>query len=124
MDRWPLYRDGLLAAAVCVATVLWSIRSGVGGDTLLHPYPAIGGVVGMVGLELVLLRFPEVTQRVWERPVVQALAVTGTLCVGVAAVSIEATWIAAVIVWGLVAYLALVGVVVALGRNPLGRLVG
>lgn len=124
MGRWPLYRDGLLAAAVCVATVLWSLRSGVGGDALLHPYPAIGGVVGMVVLELVLLRFSDVTRLVWERPAVQALAVAGTLGVAVVAVSIRFTWVVTVLVWGLVSYLALVGVVVALGWNPLSRLIG
>lgn len=124
MKRWPLYRDGLLAAAVCVATVLWSLRSGIGGDALLHPYPAVGGILGMVALELVLLRFSDVTRLVWERPAVQTLAVTSTLGVGVVAVSMGFTWVVAVLVWGLVAYIALVGVVVALGRNPLGRLIG
>lgn len=77
----------------------------------------------MVAIELVLLRVPDLTRRLWERPAVQAVAAAGTLSVGVIAVSAGAAWVAAVLVWGLVAYVALVGVVVALGSNPLDRLV-
>lgn len=124
MERPQLYRDGLLAAAVCVATVLWSLRSGVGADALVAPRLAAVGIVGMVTIELVLLRFPDLTRRLWERPAVQAVAAAGTLSVGVVAVSTGAVWAVAVLVWGLVAYLALVGVVVALGSNPLARVVG
>lgn len=123
MERRPLYRDGLLAAAVCTATARWLFRSGVGG-ALLDPRPAAVGVVGMVALELVLLRFADLTRRLWERPAVQALAVAGTLAVGILAVSTGAVWVAVVVVWGLGAYLALVGFVVWLGSNPLGRFAG
>jgi hypothetical protein len=124
MDRRSLCRDGLLAAAVCVVTVLWALRSGVGAGALVDPRPAAVGVVGTVALELVLLRFPDLTRRLWRRPAVRAAAAIGTFGVGVVAVSAGAAWVAAVLVWGLVAYLVLVGVVVGLGSNPLGRLVG
>lgn len=122
MERWRLYRDALLATAVCAATILWLLRSSAGG-TLLDPRSAAVGGVGMVAIELVLLRVPHLTRRLWERPAVQAVAAAGTLAVGVIAVSAGAVWVAAVLVWGLVAYVALVGVVVALGSNPLDRLV-
>jgi len=121
MERRSVYRDGLLAAVVCVATVVWALRSGVGAGALVDPGPAAVGIVGTVALELVLLRSPDLTRRLWERPGVQAVATVGTVGVGVVAVSTGAVWAAAVLVWGLVAYLALVGVVVGVGSNPLGR---
>ena len=40
---------------------------------------------------------------------------------GALAVSVGATWVAAVLVWGLLAYVALVGVVLVSGGNPLAR---
>jgi hypothetical protein len=123
MRRRQLLRDGLLAAVVCVAVVAWLRRSGAGG-ALLDPLSAAAGCVGMVAVEVTLLRVPDLTRRLWERPAVQAAAALGTLGVAALAASTGAAWLAGMLAWGLLAYLLLVAVVFVLGRNPLAGLVG
>lgn len=120
MERHHLYRDGVLAVATCTVLVAVSLRSGVGRDALVEPLPAAVGCVGMVVLEVGLLRVPDLTRRVWERPAVQAGSVLGVVLVGWVAASTGAAWLLGAFVWGLFAYVGLVGIVLALGRNPLG----
>ena len=121
MARRHLFRDGLLAAATCAALLFGARSVGVDGAILLKPSLAGVGCGGMACVEVVLLRYPERTRRLWERRVVQVTSVLGVLVGGAIAVSVGAVWVVAVLVWGLVAYLGLVVVVAASGRNPLAR---
>ena len=121
MARRHLFRDGLLAAATCAALLFGARSVGVDGAILLKPSLAGVGCGGMACVEVVLLRYPERTRRLWERRVVQVTSVLGVLVGGAIAVSVGAVWVVAVLVWGLVAYLGLVAVVAASGRNPLAR---
>ena len=121
MARRRLYRDGGLAAATCVALLLGAAALGVDADAFVDPRLAVAGCVGMAGIEVGLLRNPDRTRRLWGRRrvrVASALGVVGG--VGVTA-WLGAVWVVAVVVWGLLAYLGLVGVVVVSGRNPLAR---
>lgn len=119
MDRRQLYRDGLLATATCAALLVGSLSLGVDGGVFVTPSLVAAGCVGMVGVEVVLLRRPELTRRLWERRTVQGGSALVVLGSGGLAVSLGATWVVAVLVWGLLAYVALVGVVLVSGRNPL-----
>ncbi len=122
MERRRLYRDGGLAAATCVALLLGAAALGVDGGVFVDPRLAVVGCVGMTGIEVGLLRIPDLTRRLWERRRVQAGSALGVL-VGVGAAAwLGAVWAVAVVVWGLLAYLGLVGVVLVSGRNPLARL--
>jgi MFS superfamily sulfate permease-like transporter len=114
----PRRRDGLLALATCTLLVAISIRAGH-ASVLLDPGSALTGIVGSLALELLLSQCPERTRRLWERPTVQAAGVLATLAAGLLAWQL-APWLLAVLVWGLVAYLALL-VVVVVGENPLSR---
>jgi hypothetical protein len=115
----PRHRDGLLALATCTLLVAISIRARH-VDALFAPLPALTGVVGSLTLELLLLRYPERTRALWERPVVRVAAVLATIATGLFAWR-SAPWLLAVLVWGLFAYLMLLGVVVVSGTNPLAR---
>lgn len=123
MDRRQLLRDGLLAAATCGALLLGARALGVDGGAYLEPLPGVVGTAGMVGIELLLLRRPDLTRRLWERRAVRIGSALGVLVGAGLAASGGAVWIVAALVWGLVAYVALVGVVLASGENPLARLV-
>ena len=90
---------------------------------LSTPLPALAGVVGSLTLELLLLRYPARARALWERPTIQAAGVLATLATGLIAWW-AAPWLLGVLVWGLLAYLALLGVVVVSGKNPLARFVG
>ena len=121
MDRRQLSRDGLLATATCAVLLVGSVSFGVDSGVFVTPLHAAAGCVGMVGVEVVLLRNPDLTRRLWERRIVQGGGTLVVLGSGGLAVSIGATWVVAVLVWGLLAYVALVGVVLVSGGNPLAR---
>lgn len=115
----PRRRDGLLALATCTLLVAISILAGRTA-VLAAPLPALAGVVGSLALEVLLLRYPDRTRALWEQPRVQTAGVIATLAVGLLA-WLVAPWLLGTLVWGLLAYLALLGVVVAVGENPLAR---
>lgn len=121
MERRQLLRDGLLAAATCVTLLLGARSVGVDGAIFVEPLLAGVGCAGMGSIEVVLLRYPERTRRLWERRVVQVGSTLGVLVGGGVAVSVGAVWVVAVLVWGLIAYLGLVVIVAVSGRNPLAR---
>jgi hypothetical protein len=121
MGRRQLSRDGLLAAATCMTLLLGARSMGVGWAVFAKPLLAGVGCAGMVVIEVVLLRYPEQTRRLWERRVVRVTSVLGVLVGGAVAASVGAVWVVAVLVWGLVAYLGLVVIVAVSGRNPLAR---
>jgi hypothetical protein len=116
----PRHRDGLLAALVLAATLALSIRTGA---SLLAPLPAVAGVLGSLALEAVFLRYPDRTRALWERSVVQVASLLFVVGVSVLA-STSAVWLLGALVWGLVAYLVLLGFVLAGAGNPVGRLLG
>jgi hypothetical protein len=116
----PRHRDGLLAALVLAATLALSIRTGA---SLLAPLPAVAGVLGSLALEAVFLRYPDLTRALWERSVVQVASLLFVVGVSVLA-STSAVWLLGALVWGLVAYLVLLGLVLAGAENPVGRLLG
>jgi hypothetical protein len=122
MERRRLYRDGALAAGTCVGLLLGWAALGLDAGALATPRSAAVGCVGMVALEVVLLRRPALTRRLWERPAVRAGSVLGVLAGGGLAAWLGAVWVGAVLIWGLAAYVLLVGAVAALGRNPLTQL--
>lgn len=122
MDRRQLRRDGALATATCAALLLGLLAAGVGGAVFADPRAAVVGCAGMVGVEVALLRRPDLTRRLWARPTVRAGSALGVLAGGGLAVWVGAAWVGAILVWGLAAYVALVVAVLALGRNPLARL--
>jgi hypothetical protein len=113
------HRDGLLALATCTLLVAISIQARQ-VDALFGSRAAVTGVVGALMLELLLLRYPERTRGLWERSVVRAAAVLVTVATGLFAWW-SAPWLLAVLVWGLLAYLVLLGVVIIWGKNPLVR---
>lgn len=119
MERRQLFGDALLAAATCAVLLGGSLSLGVDAGVFLEPLSAVLGCLGMVGLEVVLLRNPTLTRRLWDRPPVQAGSALGLLVGAGLAASLGAVWIVAVLVWGLLAYLGLVGVVLVRGHNPL-----
>lgn len=115
-------RDGalaVLALGLLVGTLALDGRI----DSLLDPRAAVPGVLGSLALEALLLRYPRVSRALWERRPVRAVGVALTVGGGVALLVVAGPWPAATLSWGLVAYLALLGVVLARGRNPLARLV-
>lgn len=107
-------RDGLLAFAALATLVAVAVATGAGA-VLLRPVPAVAGAGGALALETVLLRYPDRTRALWERPAVQALAFAG---VGVVAVRSGLAPVLAALAWGLVAYLCLLAVVAAGYRDP------
>lgn len=115
-------RDGTLAAFAlgCLAGAL----AGTGRlDAFLDPRAAAVGTGGSVALEWLFLRYPERTLALWERRPVQVGGVAFTVGGGVALLRTAGAWSVAAIAWGLIAYLALLGIVLAGGRNPVARLV-
>lgn len=123
MKRRQLYRDGLLAIVTCALMVLGILTFDIDARGFLDPLLAGAGCVGMVCIELLLLRVPDLTRRLWERPAVRIVSTLGVMTSGGVAVVIGATWALAVLIWGLFAYITLVGVVAVAGHNPLARLV-
>jgi hypothetical protein len=121
MERRQLYRDGLLATATCTVLLLGSRYLGVDTGVFAEPLPISVGCVGMVGLELLLLRNSDLTRRLWQRRLVRTGSVLGVLVGSGLAVSVGAVWVVAVLFWGLVAYVTLVGVVLVSEQNPLTR---
>ena len=121
MDRRQLLRDGALAAVTGAVLLLGTLSLGVDSRVFAAPLPAAVGCVGMVGLELLLLRRPDLTRRLWARRSVRAGSALCVLGAGGLAASTGAVWVVIALVWGLVAYLVLVGVVLLAGRNPLAR---
>jgi hypothetical protein len=113
-------RDGALAVAA-LSTLLAALVLTDRAAALARPAAVAAGVAGAVALELLFLRAPRVAAA-WERPAVWAGGTLATLLGGAAALSVGG-WVAvAALCWGLVAYLALLGAVVAGWGNPLAAL--
>lgn len=105
-------RDGLLALVTLTPILAISFATGT-ATRLAEPLPAVVGVVGTLLVELLLLRFEVPVRSLWSRPPVRVGAVGAVLLVaGMATVSGGAVVVTA-LAWGLLAYLALLGGVVA-----------
>ena len=105
-----LIRDGSLAL-VALGALLDALRRRERLDALFDPAAALSGVVGSLGIEVFLLRHPERTRDLWERPGVQAAGSVGTVVIGRALARDRGERAAAALCWGLLAYLVLLAVV-------------
>lgn len=101
-------RDGLLALTA-LGGLLWHLRERGDLGALVSPRAATVGVVGALGVEAAMLRHPDVTRRLWERPAVQVGSLVGTVVGGRALARRAGPWAAASLCWGLVTYLCLLG---------------
>ena len=112
-----LFRDGSLAL-VALATMLDALRRRDRIDTLLDPVAILSGVVGTVGIETLMLRHPERTRDLWERPLVRVASLIGTIAVGRTLARRREERTVATVCWGLLTYLLLLGVVLYGRENP------
>jgi hypothetical protein len=111
-------RDGLLAV-VALGALLDGLRRRDRLDALGSPAAAAAGVIGAVSVEAVLLRHPERTEALWERPSVRVASLLGTVVAGRSIARRAGARIAAALCWGLLAYLVLLAFVLRGRPNPL-----
>jgi hypothetical protein len=112
-------RDGSLALVTLVALVAVGTRI-VGVAPFVRPLAVVTGVAGALVIEWYFLVSPALATG-WERrgvPVVGAL----TVLVAAATIASRAPWLLGAAAWGLVAYLCLLGCVLAGVGNPVARL--
>jgi len=114
-------RDGLLAV-VAIGALLDGLRRRGRLCTLRSPSAAVAGVIGVASIEAVLLRHPERTEGLWDRPSVRAASLLGTVAVGRSLARGTRPRMAAALCWGLLAYLLLLGIVLAGRPNPVPSL--
>lgn len=112
--------DALLALATLTLLTAISIATGT-TSRLAEPVPAVTGVGGMLLLELLLVRFRQTTRRLWAQRQVRIVAVGCVLLGASGAVALGAAVVIAVLAWGLLGYLALLGGVVARERTVANR---
>jgi len=125
MDEPPAgpVRDGLLAL-VALGALLDALRRRDSLRALRSPGGALAGTAGALGIEALMLRYPERTRTLWGRPVVRALALSGTVLGGRRLARCRGVRGATALCWGLLAYLVLLGTVLTRRQNPVARLVG
>jgi hypothetical protein len=116
-------RDGF-PALVALGALLDALRRRDSLRALRSPSTALVGTAGAVGIEALMLRYPERTRTLWERPVVRVVSLLLTVLGGRALTRRRGSRAAAALCWGLLAYLVLLGAVLAGRRNPVARLVG
>ena len=114
-------RDGLLAL-LAMGGLLPMLRRRDQLDALLSPGAVVAGVGGAVGLEAVLLRHAERTRTLWHRRSVRVASLLGTVLAGRELIRRSDPRAVAALCWGLLAYLAMLGVVLAGRPNPVSRL--
>jgi hypothetical protein len=117
-----LLRDGSLAL-VALATMLDVLRRRDRLDALLDPTAVLSGVAGAVGIEALMLRHPDLTRDLWERPLVR-VASLGTVALGRTLARRREERMGAAVCWGLLTYLLLLGVVLSGRENPIPPLWG
>jgi hypothetical protein len=118
-----LLRDGRLALLALVGLGELLRRRRETGALRSLP-TALLGVVGAIAIEAAMLRYPEATRAVWERPAVQAGSLLGLLAGGRTLVRHHGAWTAAACWWGLIAYLGMLACVLAGRNNPVSVLAG
>jgi hypothetical protein len=114
-------RDGLLAL-LAMGGLLPMLRRRDRLDALLSPGAVVAGVGGAVGLEAVLLRHAERTRALWHRRSVRVASLLGTVLAGRELIRRSDPRAVAALCWGLLAYLAMLGGVLAGRPNPVSRL--
>ncbi|MFC6941997.1 hypothetical protein ACFQE8_18795 [Salinirubellus sp. GCM10025818] len=112
-----LFRDGSLAL-LALAAMLDVLRRRDRIDTLLDPAALLPGVVGAIVVEALMLRDPERTRDLWERPLVRVASLGGTVAVGRTLARQREERAVAAVCWGLLTYLLLLGVVLSGRENP------
>jgi hypothetical protein len=118
-----LLRDGALAF-LALAGLGELLRRHEEMGALRSLPAALLGLLGAVAIEAAMLRYPDLTRAVWERPEVQAGSLLGLLAGGRALTTRYGTWTAAACWWGLIAYLGLLAFVLAGRENPVASLAG
>lgn len=103
--------DALLALLTLTLVVAISFATG-SATLLLEPAPAVVGVVSALLAELGLQQFRQTVRRLWARRRVRVAAIGCVLLVVSGAVVSGTAVVVAVLAWGLVGYLTLLGVVV------------
>jgi hypothetical protein len=111
-------RDALLALVTLTPLLAISLATGPAAR-LGEPRPAVVGVVGTLLVELVLRRSKRASQALWSRRCVRVAGVGAVLFVAGAATASGKTFVVTALVWGLLAYLVLLGGVVA-GEHAAG----
>ena len=114
-------RDGLLALVTLGTLLDWLRRRGR-IDALGSPAAAVAGVLGAVSVEAVMLRHPERTRALWERPSVQVASFIGTVLPGRWLARRSGARVAAALCWALLAYLALLAFVLSGRSNSVSAL--
>jgi hypothetical protein len=114
-------RDGLLAI-IALGSLLDGLRRRGRIEALGSPAAAVAGVLGAVSVEAVMVRHPERTRELWERPSVQATSLVGTVVAGRSLARRSGARIAAALCWGLLVYLVLLAFVLSGRPNPLSAL--
>jgi len=108
-------RDALLALATLTLLLAISFATETTGR-LSEPLPAVAGIIGTLLSELLLLRFRRRVRSLWGWRWVRFGAVGAVFLVTGVAMASGATFVLAVLAWGLVAYLSLLGGIAARER--------
>lgn len=115
-------RDGLLAV-VALSALLGGVLAAGRAAALASPGAVLAGVVGALALETLFLRADRLAAA-WDRPAVWAPATVATVACGALGLWLGGAVVVAVLCWGLVAYLLLLGAVVLTGTNPVAVALG
>jgi hypothetical protein len=118
-----LLRDATLAM-LAVAGLGGMLYHNGESHILQSPRTAISGGIGAVVVESVMLRYPDVTRTVWERPSTQVGSLTILLAVGHNFMQHDKVWSVGVCWWGLVTYLGMVMYVLSGRENPVSQALG
>jgi hypothetical protein len=114
----PNHRRDALLALVALATLSGFLLAERALGALWRLHPAVSGVLGALLIELGFLRY-DTLAGLWERPAVQLGGVLTVIAGGVWAYNTAGPAVVAVLCWGVLTYVFLLGVVFAVGHNPL-----
>lgn len=115
-------RDGLLAILGAIVVATLAVTTG-GLATILQARAVGVGVAGAVLLETLFLRYPDRLLPLWERPGVPTASLLAVVGAGLATARYS-PWLLGALLWGLAAYLVLLGSVLAGFGNPLSLFAG
>jgi hypothetical protein len=123
------YRDGLLAiitgGALIGTVAIFNTELDTNielAKTIFTVRPAAIGIFGMVAIELMCLYDSDRTQTIWNRRSIQFSSIMTVVTVSGLTLMSNIHWVFAALLWGLLAYLVLLIVVIITGENPLSRL--
>jgi hypothetical protein len=123
-DNVPrLLRDAALAIVALAGLGEMVCQKGE-SHVIRSPWTVFTGAIGAIILESVLLRYPEITRTVWERPSTQLGGLTTVLVTGYTLTRHNRLWGVGVCWWGLITYLGMVLCVLSGHGNPVSQLIG